>query len=83
MGKIIFLIIAVVSIPITVYLTMKSKIRCPNCKSSDVIKTGNKMYKEEPPLAAYGSPDSYHTFEYKCPKCGSIFWKEQKAIVFN
>ena len=79
----VFIAAAIVLIIVTIYFTLEHKLRCPNCKSSDLVKTGDKIYKEEPSLAAYGSQDSYHSFEYKCLKCGDIFWKERKAIIFN
>ena len=62
---------------------IEEKQRCPNCESSNIYKTGNRQYKESPPLAAFGSPDYYYKFEYKCNNCEHIFWVEQKSTVFN
>jgi len=44
--------------------------------------TGEKRYKEDP-VAAFGSPNSYHEIEYKCKKCGNVFWEPQEAVIFN
>ena len=79
----IFLLTAIILVLLTVYFTLKRKIKCHNCFSRDVIKTGKKIYKEDPPIAVFGSPDSHHELEYKCNNCGNIFWEKQKAIIFN
>jgi DNA-directed RNA polymerase subunit RPC12/RpoP len=83
MRTIIFLIIAVILIIATIYFSLKSKIHCPNCKSSNIDLTGNKKFEEYPPLAIAGSPNSYYNVEYKCSNCGNIFWHRQKAVIFN
>lgn len=83
MKIIIFLIIAVVVIVVTIYFSLKNKLRCPNCKSERIERTGNKKYEEDPPIAIYGSPDSYYGLEYKCSDCGHLFWEKQKAVIFN
>lgn len=68
---------------IAIYYSLKSKTHCPNCKSQNIVQTGKKIYKEEPQIAVYGSPDSYNNIEYKCSKCGHIFLVKQKAVIFN
>jgi hypothetical protein len=73
MGTLIFIIVAVIILFVTIYFSLKSKIRCPKCKSNLIVQTGNKKYEEDPPLALAGSPDSYNSIEYKCSKCGYIF----------
>ena len=83
MGILIFIIVAVIILSATIYYSLKSKSHCPNCNDKNVTLTGKKIYKEDPPIAAYGSPDSYHELEYKCSKCGHIFWEKQKATIFN
>jgi len=84
MGTLIFIIVAVIILFVTIYFSLKNKARCPKCKSNLIVQTGNKKYKEEPPLAiAGGSPDSYNSIEYKCSKCGHVFWQKQKSVIFN
>ena len=79
----IFIIIAIILGSLVFYFTVKKKTKCPHCQSSDVSLTGQKRYKEDPPLAFFGSPDSYHDLEYKCNKCGKIFWAPRGAAIFN
>ncbi len=83
MGTIIFIIIAVIIITAIIYFSMQKKTHCPNCNSNIVVRTGKKIYKENPAIAVYGSPNSYHELEYKCNNCGHTFWEKQKAIIFN
>lgn len=48
------------------------------------MKTGNKKkYKEDPPIALFGSPDSYYEIEYKCNKGNCIFLEKHDAFLFN
>lgn len=75
--------IVVIGIFILFILLTKCEIVCPKCKSKNIVKTGKKIYKENPPIALFGSPDSYYQIEYKCSKCDYIFLKEQKAYIFN
>jgi uncharacterized protein with PIN domain len=79
----IFLVVTAALVIITIYFSLKKKNVCPDCHSNDVLPTGNKRYKENPAIAVAGSPDSYRELEYKCSKCGSIFWIQPKAIIFN
>lgn len=80
--NILFLsILSVLFILLFIYL-QKRKTVCPNCKSGNIVKTGNTKYKEDP-VAILGSPDSYHQIEYRCEKCGNIFWEKHKAFIFN
>ncbi|MCK9425797.1 MAG: hypothetical protein M0Q21_07160 [Ignavibacteriaceae bacterium] len=81
MGTVIFILIAVIIISATLYFALR-KSHCSSCHSTDVTRTGNKMYKEDP-VAIWGSPSSYHQLEYKCNKCDEIFWEKQKAVIFN
>lgn len=83
MNTLIFIIIAVVLVAATLYFSLKSKVRCPSCRSINIDLTGNIKYKEDPPLAFVGSPDSYNELEYKCNNCGQLSWKKQKAVIFN
>lgn len=83
MTIIIFSIIAVILVSLIVYFTLVRKTKCPNCFSKDVILTGEKRYKENPPIAAFGLPDSYFEIEYKWSKCGNVFWHPKQAIIFN
>ncbi len=78
----IFIIIAIILGSLVFYFTVKKKTKCPHCQSSDVIATGQKRYSEDS-LAVQGSPNSYHDLEYKCNKCGKIFWAPRGAAIFN
>lgn len=80
---ILFIIIAIAVIILTVYFTMKKSLKCPDCRSEEVEPTGRKEYKEDPPIALWGSPDSYHRKEYKCNQCGRIFMEKEKAVIVN
>lgn len=79
----VFIIIAIILGSLIFYLTIKKKTKCPHCKNSDVSLTGQKRYKEEPSIAVFGSPDSYNELEYKCNKCGKVFWAPKDALIFN
>lgn len=79
----IFIIIATILGSLVFYFTVKKKTKCPHCQGYDVISTGQKRYKENPPLAIFGSPDSYYDLEYKCNKCGSTFWEPRKSMIFS
>lgn len=83
MGTIMVLVFAVVLISSVFYYSLKNKTHYPNCKSNNIARTGKKNYKENPSIAPWGSPDSYHEHEYKCKNCGHLFWEKQKAIIFN
>ena len=83
MGIAIFIIVVLVIVSATIYISLKSKTHCPNCNSKNIVMTGKKIYKETPPIALYGSPGSYHEFEFKCSKCGHLFWERKKALIFN
>lgn len=78
----IFIIISIILISLVIYFTVKRKVKCPNCKSSDLTATGQKRYNEDN-LAIQGSPNSYHELEYKCNKCGNTFWEPKQSAIFN
>jgi hypothetical protein len=82
MSQIIFIIIAIILAALVFYFTIKRKMKCKSCSSTDVIATGQKRYKEDP-VALHGSPSSYHDLEYKCNKCGEVFWAPKGAVIFN
>ena len=81
--EIAFIIIAIILGSLIFYFTLKNKTKCSNCGNTDIVVTGKKRYKEEPPLAVFGSPDSYNELEYKCNRCGNVFWQPVKAAIFN
>lgn len=83
MGTVVFIIFALLIISVTIYFTLKNKNHCPNCNSTDIVCTGKKIYEEDPQIAVYGSPRSYHKLEYKCKNCEHLFWEKQKAAIFN
>lgn len=83
MGTLIFILIAIILIALTLFFSLRQKKSCPFCNSSNIAKTGIKIYKENPDLAMYGSPSSYNQLEYKCISCGKTFFIEQKSIIFN
>jgi hypothetical protein len=82
MDIIIFLIIAIILISFVVYLTVKRNLKCNQCFNRDITPTGQKRYKEDS-IAIQGSPNSYHELEYKCNKCGNVFWAPKEAAIFN
>jgi DNA-directed RNA polymerase subunit RPC12/RpoP len=82
MRILIFLIVAVFFVALTIYFTIKRKIKCNKCSSQDISRTGEKRYKEDP-VALWGSPSSYNEIEYKCNKCGNVFWNPRDAAIFN
>ncbi len=82
MAVIIFAVIAVILISLFLYFSLKQKVKCSSCHSSDVLTTGGKKYEEDN-AAILGSPNSYHQIEYKCNKCGNTFWKPKEAAIFN
>jgi len=82
MDIIIFSIIAIILFSLVVYLTLKRKVKCHQCFSRDIALTGQKRYSEDN-LAIHGSPSSYHELEYKCNKCGNVFWAPKGAAIFN
>ncbi len=83
MVTIIFILIGAIIITAIIYFSLQKIDHCPNCNSNNIVGTGKKIYKEDPPIAVYGSPSSYHELEYKCNNCGHIYWEKQKAIIFN
>jgi DNA-directed RNA polymerase subunit RPC12/RpoP len=83
METIILLTLVIVAISATIYLSLRTKDKCPHCRSKKIIQTGERKYLESPPIALWGSPDSYYEFEYKCENCNQIFWKKQKAVITN
>jgi DNA-directed RNA polymerase subunit RPC12/RpoP len=80
--NILFILVAIILASLVFYFTVKHKIKCANCKSSDVSATGQKKYNEDN-VAIQGSPSSYQDFEYKCNKCGAVFWASKEAAIFN
>lgn len=83
MGTFIFILIAIILISLTLFYSLRQNKSCPFCKSRNISKTGNRIYKENPDFAVYGSPSSYNQIEYKCNVCGKTFFIEQKAAIFN
>lgn len=83
MKTIIFILIVVIFISLTIFISLREKKSCLNCGSKNISKTGKKIYQEEPAIAILGSPSSYHQLEYKCNSCGHLFFIKQKAIIFN
>lgn len=63
--NIIFIIIATILASLVFYFTVKQKVKCTKCSSTDVTATGQKRYNEDP-VTIYSSPSSYHDLEYKC-----------------
>ena len=82
MKILIFLFIIIFLSASTIYFTIKRKIKCNKCSSHDVNRTGEKRYKEDP-FALWGSPNSYWEIEYKCDRCGNVFWDRPNAAIFN
>lgn len=80
--NIIFIIIAIILASLVFYFAVKLKVKCTKCNSTNVTATGQKRYKEDP-VAIHGSPSSYHDLEYKCNKCGKVFWAPKGAAIFN
>jgi DNA-directed RNA polymerase subunit RPC12/RpoP len=80
--KILFIIIAIILASLVFYFTLKQKVKCPKCSSTDVTATGQKRLNEDN-LAIHGSSNSYHELEYKCNKCGNIFWEPKQSAIFN
>lgn len=78
----VFILIAIILGSLVFYFTVKRKIKCTKCSSKDVTATGQKRYNEDN-LAIQGSPSSYHDLEYKCNKCGEVFWAPKGAAIFN
>ena len=78
----IFIIIAIILSSLVFYFTVKKKTKCPHCQSSDVKPTGQKRYNEDN-IALQGSPNSYHDIEFRCKKCGKVFWLPKEAAIFN
>jgi hypothetical protein len=82
MSHLILIIIAIILTALVFYFTIKRKMKCTSCSSTDVIATGQKRYQEDP-VAIHGSPSSYHDLEYKCNKCGEVFWASKDSVIFN
>jgi tetrahydromethanopterin S-methyltransferase subunit D len=82
MGKIIFILIAIILGSLVFYFTVKRKVKCIKCSSTDVTATDQKRYNEDN-LAIHGSPNSYHEIGYKCNKCGNTFWEPKQSAIFN
>ena len=82
MYRITFIVIALILISLVFYVTVKRKVKCTKCSSTDVTATGQKRYNEDN-LAIHGSPNSYHEIEYKCNKCGNTFWEPKQSVIFN
>ncbi len=80
--NIAFIIIAIILGSLVFYFTVKQKVKCTNCSSTDVTTTGQKRYNEDN-LAIQGSPNSYHDLEYKCNRCGNTFWEPKQSVIFN
>lgn len=80
--NIVFILVAIIIVSLVFYFSVKQKIKCTKCSGTDVTATGQKRYKEDP-VSLQGSPNSYHEFEYKCNKCGEVFWAPKGAAVFN
>ena len=85
MKVVVFIIISVIALGLTFYFSLKQKIKCPMCQSSDIAPTGKKKYSESSPglVSMVGSPSSYHEYEFKCRKCGHEFWERGKASIVN
>ena len=82
MKILIFLFIIIFLSALMIYFTIKRKVKCAKCSSHDVFRTGEKRYKEDP-VSLWGSPSSYWEIEYRCNKCGDVFWDRQDAAIFN
>lgn len=80
--NIVFIIIAIILAGLVFYFTVKQKVKCTKCSSTNATATGQKRYSEDN-LSIQGSPSSYHELEYKCNKCGNIFWVPKEAAIFN
>ena len=82
MVKIIFLVATIILITVVVYFTLKRKVKCLKCSSTNVGATGEIRYNEDN-LAFHGSPNSSHELEYKCNQCGNTFWEPKRSAIFN
>ena len=82
MYNILFIIIAIIIACLVFYFSVKRKIKCTKCSCTDVTATGQKRYNEDN-LAIQGSPSSNNDLEYKCTKCGEVFWAPKGAAIFN
>jgi DNA-directed RNA polymerase subunit RPC12/RpoP len=82
MKILIFLIVIIILSAITIYFTINKKIKCTKCSSQDINRTGEKRYKEDP-STIWGSTNSYWEIEYKCNRCGNVFWDQPNAPIFN
>lgn len=80
--NIVFIIFVIILASLVFYFTLKRKTKCTSCGITEVTATGQKRYKEDS-IALHGSPNSYHEFEYKCNKCGEIFWVPKGSAIFN
>lgn len=83
MDTIIFIIIGIILSVSIIFIFFRGKPACPECKSHNIIPTGKKIYKEDPPIAFWGSPDSTAELEYKCTDCGNVFGVKRKLMIFN
>jgi DNA-directed RNA polymerase subunit RPC12/RpoP len=79
--NIVFILVAIIIGSLVFYFTVKRKTKCTKCSSNNVTATGQKRYNEDN-LAIQGSPSSYHELEYKCNKCGEVFWTPKGAASF-
>ncbi|MFA6598732.1 MAG: hypothetical protein WCS69_13495 [Ignavibacteriaceae bacterium] len=82
MKTILFILLAVILGGLAAFFTLHEKKKCPNCQSKNITKTGKKIYEEETSIAVT-SPTSYQKLEYKCDKCGHLFYIKQRALLFE
>lgn len=81
MGTVIFIALAVMLGSIIIYLYLRRKPRCPQCKGENIIPTGKKLYGQEPPIALWSSPESYAELEHKCTDCGHVFGLKKRSVI--
>jgi hypothetical protein len=74
--KLLFLLLIlflVFIIAFTFYFAKKKELKCRDCGSDQIIRTGNRreIPRSKKPIIGVGLPYEY---EYQCKKCGSLFW---------
>jgi hypothetical protein len=67
-----FLIVVIIAVPF--YFARKSELTCKKCNCKKVIRTGKTRKIERNRRALIASPLPSKDFEYKCTRCGHVFW---------
>lgn len=76
----IFIGLAII-ITIPFIIARRCELKCPKCGSRKCNKTGNRKKIERKRRGFIAGPLPHYDYEYKCSKCGHVYWSTIESIL--